>query len=321
MLLLCLNLLVGPVYIPFGSVAAALTGGECDDVWRYIVLQSRLPQTITALLCGASLAVSGLLLQTAFRNPLAGPSVFGITSGASTGVAVVLLLLGGSVSAGSMTLFGQTAVLSAAFVGAMAVTAVIFFCSALVRDGVMLLIIGIMTGYLAGALSSLLSYVSTAEGVKSYITWGMGSFANVTLEALPVFALVSILGILGSLLLMKPLNALLLGDRYALNLGVSIRRVRNFLLLLTGLLCAVCTAYCGPVAFIGLATPHIARLLIGSDNHRRLLPATMLCGSAVALLCNLLCVVPSLWFGSLLPLNAVTPLVGAPVIIYILLRK
>jgi len=321
LLLLCFNLFAGSVSIPAPAVVSALFGGECNDVWRYIVLQSRLPQCLAALLCGSSLAVCGLLLQTAFRNPLAGPSVFGITSGASMGVAVVLLLMGGSVSAGGSGLSGFAAVFAAAFVGAMAVTAIILFCSTLVRDGVMLLIIGIMTGYLAGALSSLLSYISTAEGVKSYITWGMGSFSNVGLESIPCFAVVALAGIVGALLLVKPLNALLLGDRYARNLGVSIRLCRNMLLLITGVLCAVCTAYCGPVAFIGLATPHVARLLLGSDNHRLLLPATMLGGAVIALLCQWLCVLPTLWNGPLLPLNAITPLVGVPVIIYIILKR
>ena len=265
--------------------------------WRFIILESRLPQAITAMFCGASLAVSGLMLQTIFRNPLAGPSVFGINSGAGLGVALVMLFLGGGLSVGSLQFSGFAAVLIAAFFGALAVMAVIFFFSTLVRSHVMLLIIGIMIGYISN--------------------WGLGSFGGVSMANMPVFVGVSLFGLSGALLLIKPLNALLLGDRYAENLGVNIVAVRNWLLVVTGLLTAVTTAFCGPVAFIGLAVPHMARLLLTTDNHRQLLPATMLCGAVVALVCNLLCFLPG--DGGVIPLNAVTPLIGAPVIIYVIL--
>ena len=318
--LFALNLFEGSIRIPAGDVVQLLLGGG-DDVkpsWRYIVLQSRLPQAITAVLTGGALAVSGLLLQTAFRNPLADPSIFGISSGAGVGVALVMLLMGGSLSVGSLQLSGFVAVIMAAFVGAMTVTAIIFFFSTLVRNSVMLLIIGIMTGYLASSAITLLNFFATDEGVKSYMVWGMGSFGGVTLNHLPLFATATLLGLAGALLLTKPLNALMLGDRYAENLGVSIRRTRNWLLIITGVLTAVTTAFCGPIAFIGLAVPHMARLLLRTDDHRLLLPATMLCGATTALLCNAICYLPG--ESGIIPLGAVTPLMGAPVIIYIIVK-
>ena len=318
--LFALNLLLGSVSIPAGDVLRILMGDDSlKPSWQFIILESRLPQAITATLCGTSLAVSGLLLQTAFRNPLAGPSIFGINSGAGLGVALVMLFLGGGLSVGSLQLSGFAAILVAAFIGAMTVMALIFFFSTLVRNNVMLLIIGIMIGYISNSAISLLNFFATDEGVKSYMVWGMGSFGGVSMANMPVFVSVSLIGLFGALLLIKPLNALLLGDRYAENLGVNILRVRNWLLIVTGLLTAITTAFCGPVAFIGLAVPHIARLLLTTDNHRQLLPATMLCGAVVALVCNLICFLPG--ESGVIPLNAVTPLIGAPVIIYVIARK
>ena len=317
--LFALNLFGGSIAIPASDVLDILTGGEGQkESWRYIVLESRLPQAITALLCGAALAASGLLLQTAFRNPLADPSIFGISSGAGLGVALTMLLFGGSLSLGSLHLGGFVAVILAAFVGAMLVTAIIFFFSTMVRNHVMLLIIGIMIGYLSASAITLLNFFATDEGVKSYMVWGMGTFGGVTTSHLPIFATVTVAGIIGTLLLIKPLNALMLGDRYAENLGFSIRRIRNWLLVVTGILTAITTAFCGPVSFIGLAVPHIARLIFRTDNHRLLLPATLFCGAAVALLCNIVCYLPG--ESGIIPLGAVTPLMGAPVIIYILVR-
>jgi iron complex transport system permease protein len=320
MVLFALNLLIGSVSIPAKAILQILAGDESlKPSWQFIILESRLPQAITATLCGGALAVSGLMLQTAFRNPLAGPSVFGINSGAGLGVALVMLLMGGGLSVGSLQVSGFAAVLVAAFIGAMAVMALIFFFSTLVRNNVMLLIVGIMIGYITNSAISLLNFFATDEGVKSYMVWGMGSFGGVSMNNMPVFACVTLIGLLGALLLIKPLNALLLGDRYAENLGVNILRVRNWLLIVTGLLTAVTTAFCGPVAFIGLAVPHIARLLLTTDNHRVLLPATILCGAVVALICNLICFLPG--ESGVIPLNAVTPLIGAPVIIYVIARR
>lgn len=318
--LFVLNLIMGSVKIPVEDVVRILLGDETQKAsWQFIVLQSRLPQAMTALLCGAALAVSGLMLQTAFRNPLAGPSVFGINSGAGLGVALVMLFLGGGLSVGSVSISGFAAVLLAAFVGAMSVMIVIFFFSTLVRNNVMLLIIGIMIGYISNSAISLLNFFATDEGVRSYMVWGLGSFGGVSMSNMPLFASVTLLGLLGALLLIKPLNALMLGDQYAENLGVNILRTRNWLLIVTGVLTAITTAFCGPVAFIGLAVPHIARLLLTTDNHRQLLPATLLCGSMVALVCNLICFLPG--EGGVIPLNAVTPLIGAPVIIYVIAKK
>ncbi len=317
--LFVLNIVCGTVDIPVADVLGIIFGGEVEkESWRYIVMESRLPQAVTALLSGASLAVSGLMLQTAFRNPLADPSIFGVSSGAGLGVALVVLLFGGSVTAGALSLTGFAATLLPALVGALAVIALLFAVSNLVNNSVMLLIVGIMIGYLVSSAVSLLNFFATDEGVKSYLVWGMGSFAGVSTTHLPAFSVVAMLGITASLTLIKPLNALLLGDSYAENLGVRPRRIRNILLLLTGLLTALVTAYCGPIAFIGLACPHIARLLIKSDDHRALLPATIFTGAIVALLCNLLCILPS--DSTILPLNIVTPIIGAPVIIYVIMK-
>lgn len=318
-LLFLANIVFGAVNIPAGEVLSVLSGGEASkESWRFIIIGSRLPQALTAVLSGSALAVSGLLLQTAFRNPLADPSVFGISSGAGLGVALVMLFFGGSMSVGLLSLTGFAAVLAAAFAGAMAVTAVIFFFSTVLRSSVMLLIIGIMIGYLSSSVISLLNFFATEEGVKSYLVWGMGNFGGVSLADMPLFAAAVTAGLAGSALLVKPLNLLLLGDRYAANLGVGIRRVRNSLLVVTGLLTAVVTAFCGPVSFVGLAVPHIARLVTATDDHRVLLPATVLTGAVTALACNAVCVLPA--GGGIIPLNAVTPLVGAPVVIYVILR-
>lgn len=319
-IIFALNLVMGSIQIPFADVVNILLGDEGEKAsWRFIVLESRLPQAITAMLCGGALAVSGLMLQTAFRNPLAGPSIFGVNSGAGLGVALVMLFLGGSISAGSVNISGFVAILIAAFIGAMAVMAIIFFFSTLVRNNVMLLIIGIMIGYISNSAISLLNFFATDEGVKSYMVWGMGSFGGVSMKTMPIFASITIAGLIGSLLLIKPLNALLLGDRYAENLGINILRTRNWLLIVTGLLTAITTAFCGPVAFIGLAVPHIARLLLTTDNHRVLLPATILCGAVIALICNLICFLPG--ENGVIPLNAVTPIMGAPIIIYVIAKK
>ena len=316
-LLFAANLLVGSVDIPSAEVLRILSGtGNGNPSWEFIVWQSRLPQALTALLCGGALAACGLMLQTAFRNPLAGPSILGINSGASLGVALVMLWFGGSISAGVFSLSGFLSVLAGAFAGAIGTMVLLLFFSSLVRSNLLLLIIGIMLGYVTSSAISLLNFFSTAEGVQSYAVWGMGSFSGVSLEQLPVFASVTLIGLAGALLLVKPLNALLLGDNYAKNLGVNLRRMRTWLLLVTGLLTAVTTAFCGPVSFIGLAVPHMTQLLFGTVNHRLLLPYTILCGCTVALLCNLACLLPG--ESGVIPLNAVTPVIGAPFIVYVI---
>lgn len=323
--LFALNLALGAVDIPLADVAAILAGRyEGNAAWSYIVLNARLPQAITAMLCGSSLAVSGLLLQTAFRNPLAGPSIFGINSGASLGAALVLLAFGGGVTIGGVTIGGATlggsvAVLAAAFAGAAAVMLLLLAFAGIVKNNAMLLIVGIMIGYIASSAISLLNFFATEEGVHSYMLWGLGNFGGVPLSQMPLFATATIAGMAWALLLVKPLDALLLGEQYAENLGVSTIRLRNQLLAVTGLLTATATAFCGPVAFIGLAVPHISRMVLATDSHRHLVPSTVLTGAAIALLCNIVCTLPG--ENGMIPLNAITPVMGAPVIIYVITRR
>ena len=311
------NLFWGSVSIPFHAVADILTGGDAgNEGWRLILLHTRLPQAVTALLAGMALSVAGLLLQTLFNNPLAGPEVLGINSGAGLGVAVVMLLLQGTLVAGWG---GYLAVLAGAFMGALFIIAVVLLLARLLSNKIYLLIAGLAMSYLTSSVISILNYFSTAEGVHSYLIWGMGSFGAVSVAQLPFYSVLLAVVLVAALLLVKPLNALLLGDYYAVNLGINIKRVRGVLLLIVGLLTATVTAFCGPVAFIGLAVPHLSRLAVGTSNHRRLLPVTMLLGGAVTLLCNLVCQLPG--ESGLLPLGAITPLIGAPVIIYVVLKE
>lgn len=314
------NLLFGSIHIPIEQAFSILFGGEAErESWRFIILESRLPQAITALLCGAALACAGLLLQTSFNNPLAGPSILGIDSGASLGVAIVIMLGGGVISTQTFTLSNFFSVIIGATLGAMSIMAIILFLSTLIKSNIMLLIAGIMIGYITSSAISLLNFFSTAEGVHSYTIWGLGNFGGVSMEQLPLFSTLILIGIAIAIVLIKPLNAMLLGNRYAENLGVNIKRTRNLLLLATGILTATTTAFCGPVAFIGLAVPHIARLLLGTSNHNQLLPVTLICGSVVTLLCNLICTIPGQ--SGILPLNAITPIFGAPVIIYVIVNQ
>lgn len=319
------TLFLGSVDIPFSNVADILTGAGGNQAHEYIVLQSRLPSAIAATLGGAALAVAGLLMQTAFRNPLAGPSIMGINAGASLGVAMVMLCLGGSVALGSMQLEGEIAVVAGALVGGLAVMAIIVVLSTFLCDNLMLLIAAILVGYLATSVIMILNYGASSTGVQSYVMWGMGTFQGIPLRRIIPFAIITLIALLLVLPLVKPLDALLLGDDYAVSLGVNIKHVRLMLLVSTGLLASVVTAYCGPVAFIGLAVPHIARFIVRTDIHRRLLPATLLCGAFVALACNIVCVLPaSMNLGGVsaqLPLNAVTSLFGVPVILYVLLKR
>ena len=320
LLLFFLNLCWGTVHIPLKDVIASLTGaGASRESWDFIIRESRLPAAVTAMLAGASLAASGLMLQTAFRNPLAGPDILGINGGAGLGVALVMLLFGGNITMGNLTIGGSLSVVLGAFAGAIAVTALVLYLSAKLKNPVMLLIVGIMVSYLASALISLLNFFSTAEGVHSYTMWGMGNFGGVYMGQLPVYCMVTAIGLAIAVSLIKPLNALLLGDMYAENLGINIIRTRNWLLLSTSLLVAIITAYCGPVSFIGLAVPHIGRLMLQSSNHRSLMPVTILTGAVVALLCNVLSSIPG--NRGLIPLNAITPAIGAPVILYVLLKN
>lgn len=310
-------LVFGSVDIPLSDVFGSLTGGEVSRATsRVIVLETRLPMACTAMLSGAALSIAGLLMQTTFDNPLAGPSILGVSTGSSLGVAIVMLALGGSIG-GVLGL--SLSALIGALLGAGVIMLVLLAFSSIVKNSVMLLIIGIMVSHLASSAISLLNFFSTQEGVHSYVIWGLGNFSGVTLERLPIFAALVIVSLLLSMMLVKPLNALLLGVRYAENLGVNIRGTRNRLLVLSGVLTAVVTAFCGPIGFIGLIVPHIARLSLRSSNHIVLLPATALAGAVVALLCTLISVVPSA--SGIIPINAITPIVGVPIIIYIIVNR
>lgn len=323
-ILFLINLAFGSVSIPLDQVANILTGGSSGKAsWDFIILQSRLPQAITAIFCGASLAVSGLMLQTYFRNPLAGPSVLGISNGASLGVAIVMLALGGTLGAAGemgtgLKLTSSVLVIIAAFAGAVIVTMLYLIVTRFIKSNLIILILGIMVGYMTSSVVTLLNFFATVENVHSFVSWGMGSFSNVTTAQLPLLCGTSLVGIIIALALTKSFNMLLLGENYAANLGANLSRIRSMVLISTGILTAVTTAFCGPVSFIGLAVPHIARLLINSEDHRVLLPATLMSGAAIAMLCNIISVLPQ---QMIIPLNAVTPLFGAPVIIYIILKR
>jgi iron compound ABC transporter, permease protein len=318
--LFAMSLIVGSVRIPLADVCDILFDKfDGKESWKYIIMENRLPQALTAMLCGASLAVCGLMLQTAFRNPLAGPDVFGISSGAGLGVAIVMLFLGGSVLTTLFTVSGFLAILTSAFIGAIVVTMIILFLSTMVKNSVLLLIVGLMVGYVSSSAVALLNFFASEEGVKSYMVWGMGNFGGVSMNHMLLFALLCLVGIIASIFLIKPLNIMLLGTQYAESLGINIRQIRNLLLVTVGLLTAVTTAFCGPISFIGLAIPHISRLLFRTDNHQILLPGTVLTGAVIALFCNLICYLPGEL--GIIPLNAVTPLIGAPVIIYVIIKR
>lgn len=318
-ILFCLNLFFGAIHIPAEDVLNILLAREdTDSPVAFIILGSRLPQAVTAMFAGASLAVSGLLLQTAFRNPLAGPTILGVSSGASLGVAIVMLMTGGTVIIGNAFLGGYAAIVGAALIGSLSIMGLLILLSSIIRNDLMLLIVGILIGYLTSSLVSLLSSLSNAEGIRSFVMWGMGTFGDVPMSRLPIFIIASVIGLAAAFFLAKPLNLLLLGENYARNLGVRIKAVRNMLLLSTGLLTAVTTAFCGPVGFVGIASPHISRMLFKSDNHQILIPATILIGSIMTLLCNWASTIPE---NTVIPINALTPLAGVPVILYVILRK
>ncbi len=317
-----LNLAVGSVAIPFSDVIGILSGQHSDsEVFTNIVLQTRLPQTMTAMACGAGLAVAGLQMQTVFHNPLAGPSVLGVSSAASLGVAF-MVLLGGAIGGRALSRFGlmgNTALTVAAIAGALAAMALIVWLSQRVQGRATLLIVGVLIGYIATAIIGVLKYFSSEEDIRAYVIWGLGSFARVTGGQVYVF--VGLMAVLCPLamLLAKPLNSLLLGEHYAANLGLDIRRARMLIIGSAGVLTAIATAYCGPIMFLGLAVPHIARGIFLTADHRVLLPATLLCGAGLALVCNLIARLPGM--EGALPINSVTALIGAPVAIAILLRR
>lgn len=319
---LVLNLLLGTARIPAGDVIDILFEAKSDNrIWTNIVMKSRLPQSLTAMMAGAGLGVSGLLMQTVFRNPLAGPSVLGISSGASLGVACVVLLSGsiGGVALSKLGVIGEVTITMSAIIGSLLIMALIAFVSQKVRGNVTLLIMGVMIGYIANAIIGVLKFFSAEEDIRAYVIWGLGSFSRVSGGQTWVFIVLMLIILPSAFFLIKTLNLLLLGDSYARNLGLNIKRARLLVIGCSGILVAVVTAYCGPIVFLGLAVPHICRGLFHTSNHAAILPASLLGGASLALLCNLIARLPG--FEGALPVNSVTALVGAPVVMWVLFNK
>ena len=321
--LFLLNLFLGSVDIPFRSIWNILWGMDEGEsvIWQNIIWKSRVPQALTAMVAGAGLAVSGLQMQTVFRNPLAGPSVLGISSGASLGVAFVVLLSGsiGGIALSRLGFMGEIALTMAAIIGALSIMALIVYVSQKVHGNVTLLIIGVMIGYVANAVIGVLKFFSVEEDIRAYVIWGLGSFARVSGNQMMVFVCIMAVLLPLSFLLIKTLNLLLLGDAYARNLGLNIKRARLQVIACSGVLVAIVTAYCGPITFLGLAVPHLCRGIFRSSDHRILMPASLLAGAALALLCNLIARMPG--FEGALPVNSVTAVVGAPVVVSVLFKK
>lgn len=321
--LFLLNLFLGSVSIPFHSIWNILWGMDEGEsvIWQNIIWKSRVPQALTAMVAGAGLSISGLQMQTVFRNPLAGPSVLGISSGASLGVAFVVLLSGsiGGIALSRLGFMGEIALTLAAIIGALSIMALIVYVSQKVHGNVTLLIIGVMIGYVANAVIGVLKFFSVEEDIRAYVIWGLGSFARVSGNQMMVFVCIMAVLLPLSFLLIKTLNLLLLGDAYARNLGLNIKRARLQVITCSGVLVAIVTAYCGPITFLGLAVPHLCRGIFRSSDHRVLMPASLLAGAALALLCNLIARMPG--FEGALPVNSVTALVGAPVVVSVLFKK
>lgn len=315
-LLFFANISLGSVHIPTTAIWAILTGGSVEqEAWRYILLEFRIPKALTAIFVGMGLAVSGLQMQTLFRNPLAGPFVLGISSGASLGVA--LLVMAGGLLAYSAIL-GSWLQVTAATIGASLVLFLVLGVSAKVKDSMALLIVGLMLGSATGALVSVLQFFSNKEQLQEYLIWTFGNLGGQTWTELVIFIPLVILGLLLSFILTKPLNALLLGEQYAQSMGLHIAKSRFWIIVSTSILAGCITAFCGPIAFVGIAVPHIARLLFNTSDHRVLVPATSLTGALLMLFCDLLAQLPSAHYT--LPINIITSLLGAPVVIWVILR-
>ncbi len=320
--LFVLRLALGSVAIPPQDVLAVLLGGDASRaVWKTIVLELRLPQALTAVLAGAALSVGGLLMQTLFRNPLADPFILGVSSGASLGVALVVLS-STAVTASFVTgsgLLGDLGIITAASAGALFVLLVVLVAARMVASGMTLLILGLLFSYMTSAAVSLLLYFSIPERIQAYISWTFGSFSGVTGSQMAVVAPVLLLAIVASFTLSKGLNALLLGEAYAQTMGVQTRRLRLSVIALTAVLAGTVTAFCGPIGFIGIAVPHVCRALFGSADHRLLIPSAAIVGALVALAAALFASVPN--SAIILPLNAVTAFMGAPVVIWVILSR
>lgn len=314
LLLLALDMMVGSVGIAASDVWAALTGGECDPVTRKIILDIRLMKAIMAILAGAALSVSGLQMQTLFRNPLAGPYVLGVSSGASLGVALFILgapLLG----IGQSSIITTLGTAGAAWIGAAAILIVVASVSKQIKDIMVILILGIMIDSGVSAIVQVLQYMSNEEALKSFVIWTMGSLGDVTTSQLALVAPAIVAGLIISVSVIKPLNLLLLGEAYARTMGVNITRTRSLILLSTTLLAGTVTAFCGPIGFIGLATPHVARTLFCDADHRTLMPATALTGAVALLLCDIISKLLTL------PVNTITALLGIPIVVWVVIRN
>lgn len=321
LLMFFLNLIIGSVSIPISVLLTFFSDSitENEAVGQLIILESRLPQAITAAISGASLALAGLQMQTLFRNPLAGPSILGISSGASLGVAIITLSSGFGGYLIFNRLISEFSIHIGAVLGAFLVLFIVLFIAKKVKNNASLLIIGLMVGYAVSSIIGLLNYIGQQGEVHAFVIWGLGSFSNVQNNQLIVFAGLILPVLLFSLLHMKPMNAMLLGDAYAKNLGVNLKRIRWQLIFLSGYLTAIITAYTGPIAFIGLATPHLARLIFKSSDHKLLIPAVILVGILVALSCNLIARLP--FFQDALPINVITSLFGAPLVVYLIVKR
>ena len=320
-LLFLFNLFIGTITIPFEDLFDIIFGNNTDSTNSVIVLNYRLPQAITALFAGAALSVSGLLMQTLFKNPLADPSMLGVSSGAGLGVSIIVLLTGiiGEKALVSFGLWADLSVSIAAFVGASMVLLLLLLFSFKLKNMTSLIIIGLMISYLAGSITDIMKYFSMKEDIHAFVIWGLGSFSAVGSSKIWFFTISISIGLILSILLIKKLNIIILGDTYAENLGLNIKKNNIAIILISGFLTAIVTAYCGPISFLGLAVPHLTRFIFRTSDHRILLPTTMLMGMSVSLLCNIVARIPG--FEGNLPINAVTAFIGAPVVIWVILRK
>jgi len=313
------NISLGSVSIPLKSIFNSIIGSSENESWQYIVQNYRLPKAFTAVLVGSGLGISGLLMQTLFRNPLAGPFVLGISSGASLGVA--LIILGSGIFGGvfASMLITKWSIVIAASLGSFLVLLAVLVVSTRVRDTMAILIIGLMFGSITAAVVSVLSYFSSAEQLQQYIFWGFGSLGNLSWNELSLFFVIYAIGIVFSIISIKGLNTLLLGDNYAKSLGLNIKQSRFIIIIATSLLAGTITAFAGPIAFIGLAIPHITRQIFNTSNHKVLLPAVFIMGAITMLICDSIAQLPTSDYT--LPINAITSLIGAPVVIWLLVRK
>ncbi len=313
------NISLGSVSIPTKEIFKSLVGNIENESWQYIIQNYRLPKAFTAILVGSGLGISGLLMQTLFRNPLAGPFVLGISSGASLGVALVILGSGIFGGVFASVLVSKWSVVVAASLGSFLVLLAVMIVSSKVRDTMAILIIGLMFGSITSAVVSVLSYFSSAEELQQYIFWGFGSLGNLSWYELLIFFLIYLTGILMTIASIKGLNTLLLGENYAKSLGLKLKQSRLIIIIATSLLAGTITAFAGPIAFIGLAIPHMTRQIFHTSNHKTLLPAVFMFGAIVMLICDCIAQLPTSDYT--LPINAITSLVGAPVVIWLLVRK